>query len=296
MPFNLKEAAENLLNVANALEKEAFDRTFFVCQSCNHTASLTSINAKRNKVAKEMGVKNVNTVTVNEKVSCPACDGVLEYVPTDESSKYYVEAAEGAPLEIAPPSDVSPDMPKDELLPPPEKKKPPKEEVPEDTGSIFAPVDEREKDEELNLDFPEGEGKSEDEPPEMPPEGDKPPEMPPEGEKSPEMSPEGDKPPEMSPEGEKSPEMPPEGEKPPEMPPEGDKPPEMSPEGEKPPEEAEMPPVVEEEVPLLEPEKKPKKKKEKVEFPKEDVPKFEKMPKDASDDAAYQASLKKYMF
>lgn len=286
MPFNLKEAAENLLNVANALEKEAFDRTFFVCNKCNHTASLTSINAKRNKVAKEMGVKNVNTMTVNERVSCPACDGVLEYVPTDESSKYYVEAAEGAPLEIAPPSDISPDMPKDEPPPPPEKKKLPKEKAPEDTGSIFEPVDEREKDEELNLDFPEGEGKSEDEPPEMPPEGEKPPEMSPEGDKPPEMPPEGEKPPEMSPEGEKPPEMPPEGEKSPEMPPEGDKPPEG----------AEMPPVVEEEVPLLEPEKKPKKKKEKVDFPKEDVPKFEKMPKDAADDIAYQASLKKYMF
>jgi hypothetical protein len=82
------------------------------------------------------------------------------------------------------------------------------------------------------------------------------------------------------------------------LPPE-DKPEDMPPpEGEMPGmdmgQDAEMPPVTEEVVPLDEPKKKSK-KKDKVDFPKEDVPKFEKMPKEAAD-RLYEASLKKYMF
>jgi hypothetical protein len=209
---------------------------------------------------------------VNDKIACPACEGTMEYAPTEASSRYYVEAADPGPLDVAPPTEIPPTDP----VPPnpeDEEKKEPKKLPEVGEGDIFQPVDERDKGTELDLGFgDENVDKLE------APEGEKPPmDMPPEGDKPPmDVSPEGDKPPM---------DAPPEGE---EKPNDG--------KGEEP--VGDMPPVIEETVPEdgILPEDKPKKKskKDKVEFPKEDVPKFEKMPKEAAD--LYQASLRKYMF
>ena len=47
MENRMKLAAEKLYKLADELEKSAFENTYFVCNRCNHTASLADINAKR---------------------------------------------------------------------------------------------------------------------------------------------------------------------------------------------------------------------------------------------------------
>jgi hypothetical protein len=274
MSFSKREAAENLLKLAADLEREAFDHTYFVCDKCSHTANLTTINDKRAKTASERGIKKVNAVTVNERLACPACDGVMSYVPTEESQRYYVEAADDMkPEEIAPPTD----MPSDEPPAAPVKKEP-APGLP-DNGDIFDPVDERDKkDDVLDLGFGD-----EDVDEKKPEDVGAPEELPPKEEGAPEEQPpkEEGAPGELPPKEDVAPE---------DLPPKEEGAPEEMPVDES------VPPVTEEEVPMdgTEPKKKSK-KKDKYEFPKEDVPKFEKMPKDASD-ALYQASLKKYVF
>jgi hypothetical protein len=224
MSFSAKEAAENLMKIADALEKEAHDNTFFVCNQCNHTANLTTINARRSKAASENNVKNVNAVTINDRVACPACEGTMSYSATEESSKYWVDSAEDALPEIAPKED---DENKEEGAP---DTQPIDEEK-----SVFKPVDDQAEEGEIDLSF-----------------------------KGDEDAPEAEKPEEETPIKE-------------------------------PADEAEDTSAVVEEEVSEEPKKKPKKKKDDIDFPKEDVPKFEKMPKDASDEA-YEAALRKYSF
>jgi hypothetical protein len=302
--MDLKTAAENLMKVAESLEVEASQHSFFICSRCNHTATLATINDKRKKIAAERNVKNVNPVTVNDKIACPACDGTMSYVQTEESAKYYVEAAD-EPLDMAPPSDTPPEDTED----PDKKKKAPKkppEELdpmppedgvkPEGEGMAPPPEDTEVKPPENIDEMPPAEGMPGEEKPPMdegvPGEEKAPEEGMPGEEKAPEdifepvdeqaKKKEEELDLDFGEEGEKKPEdMPPEGEG--MLPPGG--------EGGAP---EEVPPVTEEEVPG-DFAKKPKKKKkdEDVEFPKGDVPKFEKMPKEASE--VYSASFKKYM-
>jgi len=92
MGSNIKFAAETLFKIADKLEKEAAENTYFVCDSCNHTASLSDINAKRKVAGEGHNVKRVANVSVNDGVACLACGGKMAYVPTETSQKYYVEA------------------------------------------------------------------------------------------------------------------------------------------------------------------------------------------------------------
>jgi hypothetical protein len=92
MGLNIKIAAERLIKIANELEREAADNTFFVCDGCNHTASLADINKKRKVASAAHNVKRTANVSVNDSVTCLACGGKMSYVPTDVSQKYYVEA------------------------------------------------------------------------------------------------------------------------------------------------------------------------------------------------------------
>ena len=92
--MSLKKAAEDLLKVAEAIEKEASEVTSFVCDKCNHTTTLAKINAARKQVAGEVGENvTVSDITVNDKVSCPApgCEGVLAYKETEASAQYYFD-------------------------------------------------------------------------------------------------------------------------------------------------------------------------------------------------------------
>lgn len=89
--MSLKEAAQELLKVAEDIEKEAEAVTNFVCESCNHTATLETINARRKEVAKEAGENVVvSNITVNDVVSCPACGGDMKYSATEASEQYYI--------------------------------------------------------------------------------------------------------------------------------------------------------------------------------------------------------------
>jgi ubiquitin len=105
--MSLKQAAEELLKIADEIEVQADSVTKFVCDKCNHTATLAKINEKRKTAATEAGENViVSPVTVNDQVSCPACDdGVMAYVASEESEKFYVEekaaGEEVTPEEIA---------------------------------------------------------------------------------------------------------------------------------------------------------------------------------------------------
>jgi hypothetical protein len=298
---------------------------------------LTTINQRRKAAAEKYKVASVREVSVNEKIACPACGGLMSFVATDEASKYY-EAAMDETNPTFPSKDEpalgNPDQepsPEDKPLPPPKPK--PGETDPKG-DELFQPVDEQElENKELDLSFPgedvapEGDipkGESPEEKAEMgtlTPEPTETPEgMPPEGMpgEKPMPGPEGmpeEKPAEMG-----APEEKPEGmpeEKPAEMPEELTPEPsaEGTPPGETPPPTPEpsaegMPPAEEPSAEVTPPEalpegpapeegmseempaEKPKRKKRDVDYPKMDTPKFEKMPKEASD--AFEAAVRRY--
>lgn len=90
--MSLKKAAEELLKVADELEVEANSVTEFVCDKCNHTATLAEINDRRREAAEKVeGNVEVEAVTVNDTISCPACDGVMSYRPNETSARFYFE-------------------------------------------------------------------------------------------------------------------------------------------------------------------------------------------------------------
>jgi len=167
-----KTAAQKLLQIADAIDKEASENSFFVCHACNHTASLATINGRRSKTASEQGVKDVEAVDVNDTIACPACGGDMRYVPTEMSEKYYVEAAD-EPLP-PPETDVPPEAPVEEPVdeePKGKPKTPPKPpaeaEKAEEPEDIFKPVDEQGdtglEDEDIDLDYEGDEDTGEDE-------------------------------------------------------------------------------------------------------------------------------------
>ena len=115
--------------MADQIEKDASDKSIFICSKCNHTASLTEINQRRVKFAGDE--YSVKPVTINDKVSCPVseCEGVMNYVATDESEKLYVNAAEGGdPLEESEDLLETEDVDKKPVAPKPETPEAPKPE------------------------------------------------------------------------------------------------------------------------------------------------------------------------
>lgn len=90
--MSLKQAADELLKVADEIEKEAEEVTQFICGKCNHTAALATINQMRKEAAESAEEKvTVAGVTVNDSVQCPACDGHMNYVATETSEPYYFD-------------------------------------------------------------------------------------------------------------------------------------------------------------------------------------------------------------
>jgi len=93
--MSLTKTADELLEVVGMIEKEAAEATQFVCQKCNHTATLATINAKRKETAegaKEAGKKLVVAdITVNDTVGCPACGADMLYKPTEASERFYID-------------------------------------------------------------------------------------------------------------------------------------------------------------------------------------------------------------
>jgi hypothetical protein len=93
--MSLKKTADDLLEIAEAIENDAAEVTKFVCGNCNHTTTLARINASRKAAAAEVGENvTVSDITVNDKVTCPACDGILSYNSTEESKSYYFDEKE----------------------------------------------------------------------------------------------------------------------------------------------------------------------------------------------------------
>jgi len=91
----LKEAAESLLKVADAIEKDAAEVSEFVCEDCNHTATLATINEKRLEAASQSEEEvKVAEITVNDKINCPACDGVMAFRANEASAPYYIDDSE----------------------------------------------------------------------------------------------------------------------------------------------------------------------------------------------------------
>jgi len=93
--MSLKWASEELLKLADDIEKEAKEVTTFVCDKCNHTASLALIEEKRQAAVKDKNV-TVGSLTIEDKVHCPACEGTMAYKATEASEAYYFDAEKKA--------------------------------------------------------------------------------------------------------------------------------------------------------------------------------------------------------
>jgi hypothetical protein len=115
--MSLKKTAEDLLKIADQIETEASEVTQFVCDKCNHTATLATINASRKTAAEGIEDVTVSEITVNDKISCPACEGVMAYSETDESKAYYFDP--DAKVE----AKADPDAPHSEKTETPEQEK-----------------------------------------------------------------------------------------------------------------------------------------------------------------------------
>lgn len=107
----LVTAATQLLKLADELEAQAEAKTAFVCAGCGHVNTLGGINAAIRKYASEQtepfDLQN-NLVTVGDSCKCPSCGGgVMKYMPTAESEKFYVVMADEGPDPIGamPPSE-----------------------------------------------------------------------------------------------------------------------------------------------------------------------------------------------
>ncbi len=94
----IKKASEELLRIADEIEKEASEKIFFACDSCEHKANLATIESKRKEASEAVSDDTkkvmVASVSVDDSLACPECDGIMKYAATEESEKYIVEAAE----------------------------------------------------------------------------------------------------------------------------------------------------------------------------------------------------------
>jgi hypothetical protein len=101
--MSINKAAEELLKIADEIDQEAAQVTTFVCDKCNHTATMASINERRKAAAEEVNAEAAD-ITVNDKLACPACEGVMAYQETEVSKAYYFDPdkkAEQTPAEEA---------------------------------------------------------------------------------------------------------------------------------------------------------------------------------------------------
>jgi hypothetical protein len=110
----LKYASDTLLQVADAIEKEAADRSIFACDKCDNTISLSGINSAIRTASEGAGV-DAHTILVDDKVACTTCEaGVMSYQASEESDKYYEEESkEEEPEEEA---EESNDDPKEDAV------------------------------------------------------------------------------------------------------------------------------------------------------------------------------------
>ena len=103
----IKTAAKHLLDIADQLDKEAAEHTIFACKSCEHSASLKTINETIKSASISLG-KKIASVDVNDEISCIRCSSTMSYSPTEKSAAYYEEAGEkdSAMFKQSPPEPV----------------------------------------------------------------------------------------------------------------------------------------------------------------------------------------------
>lgn len=92
-----KTAAEQLLKIAEEIEKEAMQATNFVCNKCKTATTLDQINGAIREYVKRQASSDLDSllVDVNDKVKCSSCEeGVMSYAATEESEKFYEEVEE----------------------------------------------------------------------------------------------------------------------------------------------------------------------------------------------------------
>jgi hypothetical protein len=126
--MSINKAAEELLKIADEIDQEAAQVTTFVCDKCNHTATMASINERRKAAAEEVNAEAAD-ITVNDKLACPACDGVMAYQETEASKAYYFDPDKKAEAKDPDaPHDESKETPAEEKAESPETQKKEKEE------------------------------------------------------------------------------------------------------------------------------------------------------------------------
>jgi hypothetical protein len=106
--MSLKQAAEQLLKVADEIEQKAAEVTEFSCDQCKHTTTLAKINAARKTAASEVGENvTVSDITVNDKITCPVptCEGVMAYQETEASAGFYYDPEKTVEAKDAPHSE-----------------------------------------------------------------------------------------------------------------------------------------------------------------------------------------------
>jgi flagellar biosynthesis GTPase FlhF len=134
--MSFQKTADELLALADKIDKDAAEVTKFVCDQCNHTATLAKINAARTASAKTAGENVVvSGVEVDDKIACPACDGVMSYQASAESDGYYYDDAVAAKEEEKPEEeekDAAKKPSKEEIEE--EKKETPEEQIKEEKG------------------------------------------------------------------------------------------------------------------------------------------------------------------
>lgn len=121
--MSINKAAAELLKIADEIDQEAAQVTTFVCDSCNHTATMVSINERRKAAAEEVNAEATD-ITVNDKLACPACDGVMAYQETEASAAYYFDPDKKAEAK----HDESKETPAEEAAETPAVQKEEKEE------------------------------------------------------------------------------------------------------------------------------------------------------------------------
>jgi len=129
--MSLKQAADELLKVAEAIEQKAAEVSTFVCDKCNHTSTLSNINAARKKMASEVGENvTVSDITVNDKIHCPvpSCEGVMAYNETEASAGFYYDPDKVAAKDPDASHDESKETPAAEKAESPATQKKEKEE------------------------------------------------------------------------------------------------------------------------------------------------------------------------
>lgn len=106
-----------LLKMAALIDKVAGEVTDFVCEGCGNTETLANMNAMN---AEKAGDQAIEDITVDDKVQCPDCGGVMAADLDEVSSEFYDDgtppAEESVDEEpVAEPAPATDEVPADDI-------------------------------------------------------------------------------------------------------------------------------------------------------------------------------------